>query len=329
MIPLSYIIDKFKSNSNDSKRFDYLLRSDCSKIAYYLMRLDICQELYKAIDEKSFDPSIKNNNGMTIWHYLAWSGNYEALCKAIDEKRFNPSIKDIFGLSIWHYLALSGNYEALCKSIDEKRFDKDIKTNTGDTIWYYLAYSGNYESFCKAIDEKRCDPSIKNIDGTTIWHYLAQSGNYEAFCKAIDEKRFDPSIKNNYGDAVWYDLANINPKVLQQAYDRYQFDISEIPKKHRHLIHIPTKIEKLLKNDISIDIPSDFIYSISYNIMTNPVVTEYGNVYDKSSIEKWLVDNNIDPLSGKKFSTKVLYPNLHLTNRIIEWLEKIQKINRT
>ncbi len=57
--------------------------------------------------------------------------------------------------------------------------------------------------------------------------------------------------------------------------------------------------------------------------MTNPIVTEYGNVYDKSSIEKWLINSDIDPLSAKKFNTKVLYPNLYLKNRIIEWLENI------
>ncbi len=183
-------------------------------------------------------PDVKNNDGDTIWHYLAWSGNYEVLCKAIDDKRFDSSITNNDGNTVWHYLASSKCCEMIHKAIDDKRFDPIIKNNSGNTVWHYLAQTNNYEALCKAIDEKLCDPKITNNDGWNLWELFVNNCDYNTLCKAIDDKRFDtqrfvlnclePGYIGNDDDdyiSVWYYLAEANNyRTLCKAIDSKKID---------------------------------------------------------------------------------------------------------
>uniref|UniRef100_A0A7S2TQE8 U-box domain-containing protein n=1 Tax=Lotharella oceanica TaxID=641309 RepID=A0A7S2TQE8_9EUKA len=57
-----------------------------------------------------------------------------------------------------------------------------------------------------------------------------------------------------------------------------------------------------------LDLPAEFLCPIGQTIMNDPVVTEAGKTYDRSMIEIWLTQNDIDPLTRRRISAK-LVPN--------------------
>ena len=73
------------------------------------------------------------------------------------------------------------------------------------------------------------------------------------------------------------------------------------------------KIFKLKNED---DIPQNYLCPISYQLMTDPVITPYGISYDRKSIEKWLKVNKIDPIAHKKLDKNMLIPNYALKSII-------------
>ena len=71
-----------------------------------------------------------------------------------------------------------------------------------------------------------------------------------------------------------------------------------------------------LKNED--DIPQIYLCPISYQIMTDPVITPYGISYDRKSIEKWLNVSKIDPIAHKILDKNMLIPNYALKTIIEE-----------
>ena len=78
-----------------------------------------------------------------------------------------------------------------------------------------------------------------------------------------------------------------------------------------------------LKNED--DIPQIYLCPISYQIMTDPVITPYGISYDRKSIEKWLNVSKIDPIAHKILDKNMLIPNYALKT-IIEEYKNANKI---
>jgi len=55
---------------------------------------------------------------------------------------------------------------------------------------------------------------------------------------------------------------------------------------------------------------------ISYEIMSDPVITSDGFTYERSSIERWFIDHNTSPMTNKILVNKLLIPNIILRNLI-------------
>ncbi|KAI0198013.1 U-box domain-containing protein [Astrocystis sublimbata] len=70
------------------------------------------------------------------------------------------------------------------------------------------------------------------------------------------------------------------------------------------------------------EVPDWLIDEISYNVMTDPVVTPSGKSYERSSILRHLAINPIDPVTRQPLSAKDLRPNLALRQACEEFLEK-------
>ena len=73
-----------------------------------------------------------------------------------------------------------------------------------------------------------------------------------------------------------------------------------------------------LKNED--DIPQNYICPISYEIMIDPVITPYGISYDRESIEKWLINHDMDPIAHKKLNKNMLIPNYALKSLLEEYI---------
>lgn len=69
---------------------------------------------------------------------------------------------------------------------------------------------------------------------------------------------------------------------------------------------------------------NDFIICpISHEIMTDPVIDEFGHTYDRKNIESWMLINDTSPLNRKKYIYKTLTKNL-LAISFIEQLTNIK-----
>jgi len=74
--------------------------------------------------------------------------------------------------------------------------------------------------------------------------------------------------------------------------------------------------EKRLRENV----PREFLCPISYEIMTQPVVSPSGITYDRKSIADWLDVHSSDPATNAPLKMDYLYPNLVMRDMIQEWL---------
>ncbi|GAB5368888.1 hypothetical protein AAMO2058_001358100 [Amorphochlora amoebiformis] len=63
----------------------------------------------------------------------------------------------------------------------------------------------------------------------------------------------------------------------------------------------------------------NFDCPITGDIMTDPVVTEFGFTYERKAIENWFKNHDTDPRNRQKLSSKRLVPNINLRNQIEEY----------
>ena len=69
------------------------------------------------------------------------------------------------------------------------------------------------------------------------------------------------------------------------------------------------------------EVPDEYICSITSEIMTDPVTTVDGFTYERYAIEKWLVDHDTSPKTGAQLPLKLLYPNHMARSLILEFHE--------
>jgi len=67
------------------------------------------------------------------------------------------------------------------------------------------------------------------------------------------------------------------------------------------------------------NIPSHFICPISQSLMSDPVLTCDGQMYDRKSIEEWLKNNNTSPVTNLVLENKNLIPAIDIKNQINEF----------
>ncbi len=71
----------------------------------------------------------------------------------------------------------------------------------------------------------------------------------------------------------------------------------------------------------TIEIPDKFICPISKELMINPVVISNGKIYEKSQIEKWLIDKDTDPQTRDLLIHKEVCPVISVRQEIIKFLK--------
>uniref|UniRef100_A0A7S4GN72 RING-type E3 ubiquitin transferase n=1 Tax=Eutreptiella gymnastica TaxID=73025 RepID=A0A7S4GN72_9EUGL len=79
--------------------------------------------------------------------------------------------------------------------------------------------------------------------------------------------------------------------------------------------------------------PSEFICSVSGDVMVDPVFTADGHTYDRMAIVEWFraccdKDHVTSPNTGMKLESMVLVPNHALRSQIVAWREKCMEYDR-
>ncbi|KAL0483466.1 hypothetical protein AKO1_014730 [Acrasis kona] len=75
------------------------------------------------------------------------------------------------------------------------------------------------------------------------------------------------------------------------------------------------------------EVPDGFVCPITGDLMKEPaLVLESGHTYEKVAIERWLRDNNTDPLTGRTLINKNIIINHNLKKSIGEWVTKNRKM---
>ena len=67
--------------------------------------------------------------------------------------------------------------------------------------------------------------------------------------------------------------------------------------------------------------PPEYCCPISAALMRDPVVTQAGQTYERSTISRWLEDHDTDPITNTRLASKQLIPVVVLRNLIAEWSE--------
>lgn len=68
-----------------------------------------------------------------------------------------------------------------------------------------------------------------------------------------------------------------------------------------------------------IAVPDDFICPLSLSIMKDPVISRYGNSFERSEILAWLSKHSTDPLTRRPLRLRDLISDYRLQARIRHW----------
>lgn len=251
-----------------------------------------------------------NDLGENIMHLFA------SQCKKFEElelaiEKFGPEISNavnIHGSSIWHYFTRP-IFPEIEKAFKKYPHIKDLRNNNGDTIWTLYASD---------IKMRWSDPTICKYK-----NFIAGIRKYPEIAK----------YKNNEGLGVWYYINFFESEEVIELQKEFKFSRNEVVEGLRPFL-VPDGLltnnmsELIGEKEIFIDynviqnFTPSIICPVSHEIMADPVITEYGNTYDRYYIEKWLTENDTDPLSGTLIS-KTVYPNVYVRNKVKEYLESL------
>ena len=67
--------------------------------------------------------------------------------------------------------------------------------------------------------------------------------------------------------------------------------------------------------------PGQFVCPISCDLMVDPVVTCFGQTFERAEIFQWFRHRDTDPVTNQRVQTKRLVPNLVLRQLIQAWQE--------
>eukprot|EP01097_Dermamoeba_algensis_P005290 TRINITY_DN3356_c0_g1_i1.p1 TRINITY_DN3356_c0_g1~~TRINITY_DN3356_c0_g1_i1.p1 ORF type:complete len:596 (-),score=114.80 TRINITY_DN3356_c0_g1_i1:481-2268(-) len=85
------------------------------------------------------------------------------------------------------------------------------------------------------------------------------------------------------------------------------------------------ELDVLNKNRQNSDAPSGFFCCITGEIMSDPVIAADGFTYERSAIQKWLVQKNTSPMTNLPLVHTFLTPNRTLLSMISEFLDTAKK----
>mmetsp|Transcript_1721 Transcript_1721/g.3990 ORF Transcript_1721/g.3990 Transcript_1721/m.3990 type:complete len:498 (+) Transcript_1721:63-1556(+) len=71
-----------------------------------------------------------------------------------------------------------------------------------------------------------------------------------------------------------------------------------------------------------VEVPEEFNCPLTCDLMTDPVINENGNTYERSAIEEWYALHDTDPLTGENVKAKSLVLNRMLRDLIIKFCKK-------
>ena len=74
-----------------------------------------------------------------------------------------------------------------------------------------------------------------------------------------------------------------------------------------NLLEVPPENQP---ENITVNCEDELKDPITLNIFQDPVITADGHTYDRSSIERWFLNNNTSPLTGLVLPNKDLIPNI-------------------
>lgn len=73
------------------------------------------------------------------------------------------------------------------------------------------------------------------------------------------------------------------------------------------------------EEDEGIDVPEAFICPITQELMTDPVVTRYGQSYERSAIVEWIAAGKDCPMTRQKLTLSGIITNHSLRAKIRQW----------
>ena len=174
-----------------------------------LMIAALCGRLdaFSVLIERKSDPTLKDNDLLTLLHYAAQGGNdviiekllslgldidsrrsdgatplmIGALCARLDAfsvligRKSDPTLRDNDGWTLLHYAAKGGN-DVIIEKLLSLGLDIDSRRMDGATPLMIGALCARLDAFSVLIGRKS-DPTLRDGDGWTLLHYAAKGGN--------------------------------------------------------------------------------------------------------------------------------------------------------
>ena len=168
----------------------------------------------------------------------------------------------------------------------------------GDEWWKPYFYESNQDIENAFSESYRNNNRVKITIPTT---------NVEKEIRFIPKVAFASQIDSNSGGV--------------RQVKRVTMTVKQLKEKLENIHNIPIDITTLASQVLDDNVPNEYICSISQSIMTDPVKTVDGMIYDRKCIEQWFLYRHTSPLTGLQLSNITLTPYIELKVNIEEYIK--------
>ena len=297
--------------SGDLELFQYLIEkgsdifiktknnSSCLHFAAKVGSLKICRVV---LQNYNFDINARDDDGLTILHSAAWSGDSELLQYLI-EKGSDVFSKTKNGRSCLHIAAEQGHLKICRMLLTHYNFAIHERDDDGLAVLHNAALGGDLELFQYLI-ENGSDLFSKTKNGRSCFHIAAEEG-YLKICRVLLENyNFDVHERDDDGLAVLHNAALAGDLELFQYLIENGSDVFSKTKDGRSCFHLAAeeghlKICKLLLKNYNFD-----IHARDDDMFTVMLRASCG---DDLELLEYLIQNGSDILSKTKHGGSCLH----------------------
>lgn len=182
-----------------------------------------CPECFKILVDHGADLNIKDNDGLTVWHYAALSSKPAEVMAKLIEKNISPHQLDNLGRTPIHiaaYLSKPNDAIGLLIKYGVKAHEFDFNNNTALHI---ASFCGHLNVVNELISHE-VDLNVKDKNGRTPLHLAAREGKLEVLQALCATGKVEVNILDKFGrtplfESILSDRVEIVSELLSNKAD--------------------------------------------------------------------------------------------------------------
>ena len=183
-------------------------------------------------------------------------------------------------------------------------------------VWQWCRGTPENQGNLMALSEEWWCPYLQEQNLTIETAFKAQRNNAEI--EILDRGTYTIQFNGDQSFASQRDSTRTKYRMVRRSIKSVQ----DVKVMLDRMATPPFDLDELITQLPDGTVPHHFFCAITQAIMSDPVKTIDGMIYDRSAIERWFQDHSTSPLTGLSLASKALTPNVTLREQIEAFVQQ-------